>query len=122
MKKGNPFAFGSNARTFIDKLYACSPAAIQHFIEIVDRKADVMNTGAAAREKLADWSVIPLRLEQLHQAFSRGNGRDARAVRIGKLDWRHSEYVAEKRQLTIDRRESNPDVSDSGPFKGFILH
>ena len=122
MDKGDPLAFSPEAGNLIDKLHTCRTTAIQHRIEIVDRKANVMDSRTSPREEFPDWSIVAFRLEQLDETLARGHSRDARAVRIGELDWRHSEHIAEKRQLTIDRRESNPYVSDSGPFKGFILH
>ena len=122
MKESNPLSFSAEPGNLIDELDARETATLQHRIEIVHRKADVMNSGPPSREEFSNRRIGTIRLQQLDKAFPRRDGCYPRAIRILDLDLRHSEDIAEKGELRIDRRECDSNMGDPGAFRGFFLH
>ena len=55
MEKRDTFSFGAYARSFVDQTDPRAPAALECLVEIVDGKADVVNTGSPLGDKLANW-------------------------------------------------------------------
>jgi hypothetical protein len=122
VKESNPLSFSAEPRNLIDQLDSSCPAPLEHRIEVVDRKADVMDTGPASRKELSNRRFGTIRLQQLDEAFPGRDGRYPRAIGIGDLHLRHLEDIAEKRELRIDRRECDSNMGDAGAFRGFFLH
>ena len=55
MEKGDAFSLCPNTGFLVDELDPRLPAALQHSVEIVDSKADVMDAGSALRHEARDW-------------------------------------------------------------------
>jgi hypothetical protein len=110
MQKGYPFSLRANSRNLIDQLDSELAAPPEHRVEIVYREADVMNSGAAPREKFPDRSIGPGGLEQLDKTFSSIDCRDAGTIGIGNLRFLHAEHVAKKRQLIRNRLQRDANV------------
>jgi len=54
VEKRDPFSLGPDTGFLVDELDPRLPAALQHRVEIVDRKADVMDAGSALRHEARD--------------------------------------------------------------------
>ena len=55
MEKGDPLSLCPDTGFLVDELDPGLTAALQHRVEIVDGKADVMNAGSALRHEARDW-------------------------------------------------------------------
>ena len=54
MQECNPLSLRADARLFVDELNPCRPAALEHRVQVVDRKADVMNSWTALGHEARD--------------------------------------------------------------------
>lgn len=122
MQECDPLSFRSNPRSRIDQLHSRGTAAIQHPVQIIHREADVMNPGAATREEFSYRSIRSRGLEQLDETLPGRDSRDAGAVGIGQLHRRHSQHVAEKRELRGNGFQRDAYMGDPGAVQGFFLH
>ena len=57
MEKRDTFPFGATARRLVDETDAGSSAASKSVVEVMYRKTDVMNPGAALGDELANRRV-----------------------------------------------------------------
>lgn len=55
MQKRDPLSLCSDPRLLVDELYTGSAAALEHRVQVVDRKADVMDPGPSLRHEASDW-------------------------------------------------------------------
>ncbi len=56
MDERDSFPFCAYPRFLIDQLYPGDAAFFEHAIEIVHRKADMMDSGTSPLDESADWS------------------------------------------------------------------
>lgn len=110
MQKSDSFSLGTDARHLVDQLKPGTPAALENGIEIVDRKADVVNPGTALFHEPADRRVRFDGFQQLDQGFSRGKAGDLRPIRIIQLHLGQAEDIAEKRHAFAERPHRNANV------------
>ena len=122
MDEGDAFSFCADARYIVDESNSGLAALLESPVEIIDRKADMVNSGAAPRDEFSDRRVLAICLEQLDQRFARSDRRDARAVRIIDLGFLKAKDFGEKRNARRDRLHGDSDVRDSGPLGGFLVH
>ncbi len=122
MNEGDGLSLGANSRSFVDQPNAGGPAPIEGRGEIIDCKADVVDPGASAGDEFSDRSVVSLRLEQLDQRPACLESLDTRSVRIGDFHLIHPKYVAEERELCLNRWQRNANMRDSCSLWGFLLH
>jgi hypothetical protein len=54
VQKHDPLSFGPDARLFVDEPYARGAAPLDHRVEIIDGKADVMYARSALRHEASD--------------------------------------------------------------------
>ena len=82
MQKRDALSLRANARLLIYELNAGAAAALQHRVEIVNRKADVVNAGSPLGEEAGNRRGWVFRLEKLHQRLTGAEADDAGSVRI----------------------------------------
>jgi hypothetical protein len=96
VQKYDPLSLGPDAWSFIDELNARGLASLDHCVEIVDRKADVMDTRSAFRQKARDRRGGIIGLQQLHEGLSGAEANYAGAVGVIERDFPQPQYVPEK--------------------------
>ena len=82
MQKGDPFSLRPDSRCFVDQLYTGGATAFEHRVEIVNGKADVMDSRAALRHEAAYRRSRVIGFKELDQGLSRLEPHDLRRVRI----------------------------------------
>lgn len=122
MKERDSFSLCTKARRFVDQPDARLTTFLESCVEIVHRKADMMNAGAPTGDEFPDRRVVTCRLEKLDQRLSGDHGRDACPIRIIDLRLLEAEYVGEERNACRDGLHGDSDVSDAGALGGFKLH
>lgn len=118
MNEGDSLALGARARDFVNQPCPRIPAAFQSRVQIVHRKADVMNRRATPGDKSADWRVRLCRLQQLDNRSPRIQSRYPRAVGVLQIDGRQPQDFPVERQNLGDGAHGNPDVSNSRALRG----
>jgi hypothetical protein len=96
VQKYDPLSLGPDARLLINELNASGSASLDRCVEIVDRKADVMDTGAAFRQEARDRRGRIISLQQLHERLSGTETNYARPVSVIERDFAQPQYVPEK--------------------------
>ena len=77
MQECDSFSLRSNPRFLVDKLNSRGAAAVESRVEIVHRKANVMNPRSALLEKLRE-PVVALRRDQLEGGLAASDGKERR--------------------------------------------
>ncbi len=88
MQKRDALSFRADPRLLIYELNAGPAAALQHRVEIVNRKADVMNAGSPLGEEAGNRRGGIFGLEKLHQRLTGAEADDVGSVRIGQHNLR----------------------------------
>ncbi len=65
MKEGDSLSFGANTGVFINQPDAMLPALLEGTVQIVHRKADMVNSGTPFGDELSNRRVAAHWLEQL---------------------------------------------------------
>jgi hypothetical protein len=95
VEEGDAFSLRANPRLLVDELDSGTPATFQRVVEVVDRKADVMDARAALRHESPDGRIGLVRLEKLYQRLAGTEARDVRPVGIVEGDLCQSQHVTE---------------------------
>lgn len=96
VQKGDAFPLGANARLLVDQTNTAIAASGQRSVQIVHRKADVMDAGTAAFEESADRRVGRVGLQKLYQGVAGLEAADPGAIAVSQLGLGHSEDIAIK--------------------------
>ena len=96
MQKYDPLSLGPDTRLLVDELNARSSTSLDRCVEVIDREADVMDTGAALLQKARDRRGGIVSLQQLHERFSGAQANYARAVSVIERDFTQPQYIPEK--------------------------
>lgn len=109
MQKYDPLSLRSDARPLVDELNPSGSAALDRCVEVVDRKADVMDPWPALRQIAPDRRGGIISLQQLHEGLSGPEANYAGAVSIIERDFPQPQHVPEKRENLGDGlyRDSN---------------
>ena len=118
MNESDSLAFGAHTRGFVNQPCPRIPAALQSRVQIVHRKADVMNRRATAGDESADWRVRLCRLQQLDNRSSRIQSRYPRAVGVPQIDGREPQDFPVERENLGDGAHGNPDMGNSRALWG----
>ena len=118
MEKRDPFSLGPDTGFLVDELDPRLPAALQHRVEIVDSKADVMDAGSALRYEARDWGGAIVSLQQLHQGIPCAEPDYARPIRIIESRLGQTQDVPEERNAPCEGLYCDPDVGYSGAAWG----
>ncbi|MEA2764368.1 MAG: hypothetical protein QOK07_772 [Gemmatimonadaceae bacterium] len=122
MQKCNPFSLGAYARCFVDELNAGSAAALERRVQIVDRKADVMDSRTALGHEARDWRGGIIGFQQLNKRVSRAESRYPGAVGTVEADLSQSQYVPKERETLGDCLDRDPDVRNAGAARSCWGH
>ena len=122
MEERNTFPLGTEPGRLVDEANAGGTAARERTVEIVDGEADVMDSGAAFGDELADGSVRPLGLEQLDEGVTRSESGDPRAVGVVEGDVGEIEQIAVEGKDLVERTHGDADVSDARGAAGDVGH
>ena len=114
MQEGNSFSLGSDARFLVDELNTRGAAPLECRVEVVDRKADVMNPGTTLRHKAGNRRRGVVGLQQLDEGLSRAEPHDARSVGIIEFHLSQTHYIAEKGKSVAEGLQGDPNVRNSG--------
>src|SRR5687768_9188719 len=85
VKKGDPLSLGSHARPLVHQPYSRVTALLERPIQVVDREADVVDSGTALFEVPTDGGVGRVRLEKLDQRVPGHEAADPGAIAIGQV-------------------------------------
>ncbi len=96
MQESNPFALRANARSLVDELNPRLPASLERPVQVVYRKADVVDSRAAAGNEPADRGIRVVCLQQLHQRLTGRKPHYARPIGIIELYSLEPEHIAKK--------------------------
>src|SRR5512146_543544 len=124
MQERNALTLGSDPGRLVDQPQPMLPATGEGGVEIVDRKADVVDARAALGDEPGDWRIGGFRLEQLDERLAGREAYDARTVGIGQRDLGQPKHVAIERQTLGQRAHGNSDVGNRracGPV-GSLFH
>jgi len=110
VEKRNSFSLSTDARHVVDQLKTGLTAALENGIQVVHRKADVVNPGTALLHEPPDRRVRLDGFQQLDQRFSRCKSRDLCPIRIIQLDLGQAKNIPEKRHALAERPDRDANV------------
>ena len=96
MQEGDSLSLRADARFVVDELDAGTAAPIESRVEIVNRKANVMNSRSALRHEACDRGRRIAGLEQLDERVAGGESRDPRAISVRQRHLRETEDLAKE--------------------------
>ena len=94
MQKRDPLPLSSYPWRFVDQPKAGRPAPFHDLVQIVNRKADVVNSRSALVQKAGDGIVAGIGLQQLDKRLSGLEAGDSCAIGIVEFHLGHSKDVA----------------------------
>jgi hypothetical protein len=118
VQERDPLSFGTDAGHFIYELNAGSSASLQRRIEIVNRKADVVDTRSALRQKSRDRRRRVVCLEQFHQRLASTETDDVRPIGVFESDLPQPQYIPKKRETRRQRLNCYSDVGYARAARG----
>ena len=118
MQKGDSLSLGPDPRLFVDELHARRPAAIQHRVEIIDRKANVMNTRSALRHEARDRGAWIAGLQQLDQRIPGLEAGYAGPIRVIECFLGQTQYIPEEWNAACEGLYGDPNVGYSSAARG----
>ena len=82
MQERNPLALRPDARFVIDELKSRPAATLERRVQVVDRKANVVNSGSALRDGARDRRAGIICLQELDKGFAGAEADDTGAICI----------------------------------------
>lgn len=110
MQEGDSFSLGSDARCLIDEPNARGAAAVERRVQVVHRKADVMNPRSALLHEARDRRCWVVGLQQLDEGFAGAESHNARSVGIIESHLAQTQNIAEKGEGVAEGLQSDPNV------------
>jgi len=118
VQKRDTFSLCPNARRLVDDLHARGSAASQHVVQVVDRKADVMDSGPALRDEARDRGVRVVCLQELDEGLSGAETGYARAIGVVQGDLGQTQYVPEEGEALIEGLDRDSNVGYARATRG----
>lgn len=118
MQERNSFSLRADPRPFIDELNAGRATPIERRVEVIDRKADVMDARTTLRHEARDRRPGIVRLQQLNKGLARAKAHYPRAIGIGQADLIQTQHIAKKGKALGDRLDRDPNVGNAGATRG----
>lgn len=118
MQECDSLSLSANARLVIDDLDACPPAALEHGVQVVDRKADVMDAGSAFGHEARDRRRRVSGLEKLNEWLAGAQANDARAVRIIEGNLAQTQHIPKKREALGESLDRDSNVGYASATRG----
>ena len=123
MKKRDAFPFCADPGCFVDEANAGCATSFEGSIQIVDREADVVNSGAALGNEAADRRLGRFRFEELDEGITRSESGDRRPIGIVQLYFRKLENIAIEREDLGEGPYRDANMRDLGsPTGGWLAH
>ena len=113
MQEGYPLSLRADARLFVDELNAGGATALQHRVQVVDRKANVMDSGPALRHESRDRRPRIVRLKKLDQSLAGAEARYPGAIGIVEANLAQAQHIAKKGKTLGERLYRDPNVGHS---------
>lgn len=113
MEKGDSLSLRTHAWCSIDQTDSFLPAAGEGVVQILNGKADVMDTRTAALEKLRDrrvWGIGGERLEELDELRPRREAGNAGTVGIVERMLVETEKITIEGKQLVDRAHGDSNV------------
>ncbi len=118
MQKHDPLSFGAYSRLLVDELDASRPAPLDHRVQVVDRKADVMDSRSPPRYEARDRRRRVVGLQQLHERLAGAEAHYARAIGVIERNFGQPQYIPEKRKARGDSRHGDSNVGYARATRG----
>lgn len=118
MQEGDPLALGADPRFVVDELQSGFSTPLERRVEIVDRKADMVNAGTALRDEARDRRIRVIRLQQLDQGLAGSETHDPRAIGVVERNLGQFQHFAEKRHARCEGLHSDSNVRYAGAPRG----
>ena len=118
MQKYDSLSLGADSRLLVDELDASRPAPLDHRIEVVDRKADVMDSRSPLRYEARDRRGRVVGLQQLYQRLAGAEARYVRAVGVIERNFGQPQHIPEERKARGDRLHGDADVGYTRATRG----
>jgi hypothetical protein len=118
VQKYDPLPLGPDARLIVDELNARGSASLDRCVEVVDRKADVMDSRPALRQKARDRRGGIIGLQELHEWLSGAKANYARAVCVIERDLTQPQYIPEKWKALGDGLDRDSNVGYARATRG----
>lgn len=110
MQEGDSFSLGSDARCLVDELNTSGTAAVECRVQVVHRKANVMNPRSALRHEARDRRRGIVGLQQLDEGLPGAEPHDARSVGIVEFHLSQTQNIAEKGKGVAEGLQGDPHV------------
>lgn len=94
MDEGDTFAFGADARDFVDQAKAEGSAAFEGGVEVIDGETDMMESWTAFLEEPTDGAIGVAGFEELDEGIAGGDGADRGTVGIVERHLRESQDIS----------------------------
>ena len=118
MQKHDPLSFGTDSRLLVDELYASRPAPLDHRVEVINGKADVMDSRSPFRNETRDRRRRVVGLQQLYQRLAGAEARYVRAVGVIERNFGQPQHIPEERKARGNRLHGDPDVGYTRATRG----
>ena len=122
MQERDTFPLGAEPGRFIDQPNAGLATTLERTVEIVDRKADVMDARAAFGDELADGCVRMLGLEQLDEGVTGRKAGDVRTIGVVERHDGEAEQIAVEWKNVVERAHGDSDVGNARGTAGNVGH
>ena len=110
MEECDSFPLDSDARFLVDEPNTRGAALLECRVQVVDRKADVMNCRSALRHEARNRRRGIVGLQQLDECLSRGEPYDMRSVGIIEAHLSQTQDIAEKGTGVAKGLQSDPNM------------
>lgn len=122
MEEGDAFSFCPHSRSFVDEPDSGGSTARQRAVQVVYRKANVVNAGAALLQVATDRRLRMLGLQQLHERLPGREPRDSRSVGIVERRLGKAKDVPIKGENLSQVAHRDSNVGDTGAATRRFLH
>jgi|SRR5688572_23381896 len=118
MQERDAFLLRTDPRGLVDETDTGRPASLERGIQVLDRKAQVVDPGASFLDEPRNRRVGYLGFEELDERLTGREAGDAGAVGVVERDLRHLEDVAVERQDLIESADRNADMGEARSSTG----
>ena len=118
MQERNSFSLRADPRPFIDELNAGRATPIERRVEVIDRKADVMDARTTLRHEARDRRGGIVRLQELYQRLARVEPHYPGAIGIVEAHLPQTQYIAKEGKTFGDGPYRDPDVGNARAARG----
>lgn len=114
MQERDPLSLGADSRLVIYQLNTRLAATLERGVQIVDRKADMVDARPSIGHEPANRRSWLVCLEKLHERAASAEPRDVGSVGIGEGDLVQFQHIAVKRKAPGECLNSDANMRNSG--------